>query len=112
MAELWGLRLYSKPRSDFWLGYTNQNAVLFDDYYNTESYDNLLRWLDAGEMWVPTKGSQKPLQAETFFFTSNLRITDWHSKIEDKSALYRRVTKYYRCMKNIWTDYTNTIKDE
>lgn len=110
-AQLLGKEIYSKPRGDFWLGYRGEEAILFDDYYNTEAYDNLLRWLDAGNIWVSTKGSQKELRATHFYFTSNLRLAHWHSKIEDKAALYRRITKYYWCEKHIWTDWTMTLRE-
>lgn len=97
-ARLWlGETYYIKPPGQFWIGYQGEPAVLFDDYYSSEKYDDLLRWISENPMHIPIKGSHRPLQAIKFAFTSNLNPINWHSRIEDKAALWRRIDKIYHC---------------
>ncbi|AGJ03171.1 replication-associated protein [Cricket associated circular virus 1] len=97
-ARHWlGDQLYIKPPGNFWIGYNGEKAVLFDDYYSSEKYDDLLRWISENPIHVSIKGSSTPLKAIKFAFTSNMNPRSWHSKIEDHSALFRRITKCFFC---------------
>lgn len=98
-ARQWtGPDFYIKPPGDFWIGYTGQKAIIFDDYYSSEKYDNLLRWISENPLHISIKGSSIELKATKFAFTSNTEPENWHTKIEDKSALWRRITKCFFCL--------------
>lgn len=102
-ARCWsGSDYYIKPPGEFWIGYTNQTTVIFDDYYSSEKFDNLLRWISENPIHVNVKGSSKELKATKFAFTSNLNPREWHKNIEDKSALWRRITKVFFCTKDVF----------
>ncbi len=97
-AREWlGPEYYVKPPGPFWIGYNGERGVLFDDYYSSEKYDDLLRWISENPISVSIKGSSLPLNATKFVFTTNLDPDKWHAKIEDKSALFRRIDKIYFC---------------
>lgn len=101
-ARQWLGNHYVKPPGPFWIGYNGESSVLFDDYYSAEKYDDLLRWISENTMYVNVKGSQRPLMATKFAFTSNLNPKEWHNKIENKEALWRRITKCYFCTQNLY----------
>ncbi|EZG42785.1 replicase [Gregarina niphandrodes] len=84
---------YIKPSGPWWDGYHGQNTVIFDDFYSSEKYCDLLRWLSENPIRVPIKGSTTDLEATNFIFTSNQNPDSWYPQIEDKSALKRRITE-------------------
>ncbi len=83
---------YIKPSGKWWDGYTGQPIVIFDDFYGSEKYCDLLRWLSEAPIKVPIKGSMVWLLAEKFVFTSNQVPEKWYPNIPDISALNRRIT--------------------
>lgn len=94
---------YVKPPGPFWIGYNGETSILFDDYYSSEKYDDLLRWISELPIHVSIKGSSTPLKGTKFAFTSNISPSDWHKRVEDKSALYRRITKVFYCELHTFT---------
>lgn len=83
---------YIKPSGKWWDGYQGQKVVIFDDFYGTEKYCDLLRWLSEVPIKVQIKGSTIWLLAEIFVFTSNQIPEKWYPNIPDISALNRRIT--------------------
>lgn len=84
--------LYSKPRGEWWDGYTGQKTILLDDYYGYLPYCELLRVLDRYPYQVPVKGGFIQGQWDTVIITSNKHPSEWYSKgLTD--ALSRRFTE-------------------
>ncbi|UDN67461.1 replication-associated protein [robinz virus RP_334] len=94
---LGGTELYPKPVGPWWDGYLGHRVVLWDDFYSSELYSDLLRWLSELPISVPVKGAFTPLEATTFIFTSNSHPREWYPNVSDKTALWRRVTHIYEC---------------
>lgn len=70
--------LYSKPRGDWWDGYTGQETILLDDYYGYLPYSLLLNVLDRYPLQVPIKGGFVHAQWDTVIITSNKPPTQWY----------------------------------
>ena len=89
--------LYSKPRGDWWDGYTGQTTILLDDYYGYLPYCELLRVLDRYPYQVPVKGGFVQAQWDTVIITSNKMPQQWYQQ-GLTPALRRRLKKviYYR----------------
>lgn len=83
---------YIKPSGPWWDGYWGQRRVIFDDFYSTETYGDMLRWLSEAPINVPIKGSMIPLTSTEFYITTNSSFEDIYPNIQDKSALRRRIT--------------------
>ncbi|EZG72284.1 putative replicase [Gregarina niphandrodes] len=47
---------YVKPTGNWWDGYFGQDLVIFDDFYGTEKYCDMLRWLSENPIKVKTFG--------------------------------------------------------
>ncbi|EZG42755.1 replicase [Gregarina niphandrodes] len=84
---------YVKPDGQWWDGYQGQDVVIFDDFYGSEKYSDMLRWLSENPIKVPIKNSMTDLLATKFIITSNVEPNRWYPQIEDKSALMRRITQ-------------------
>jgi len=90
-----GVRVYSKdPRTKWFDGYQGEENIIIDEFRGTVDISHILRWFDRYPVRVECKGSSMPLQATTFWITSNLAPTDWYPDLdsETKSALLRRLT--------------------
>lgn len=88
-----GLDPYSKcPRSKFWDGYQGQKAVVVDEFRGGIDVSHLLRWCDRYPVRVEVKGSSRPLEAETLWFTSNVDPRNWYPDLDADTleALLRR----------------------
>lgn len=85
--------LYSKPRGDWWDGYTGQTTILLDDYYGYLPYCELLRVLDRYPYQVPIKGGFVQAQWDTVIITSNNHPEKWYKDIGLTPALRRRLQK-------------------
>lgn len=83
--------LYSKPRGDWWDGYTGQSTILLDDYYGWLPYCELLRVLDRYPYQVPVKGGYVHAQWDTVIITSNKPPQQWYKDIGLTPALRRRL---------------------
>ena len=83
--------LYSKPRGDWWDGYTGQTAILLDDYYGYLPYCELLRVLDRYPYQVPVKGGFVQAQWDTVIITSNATPQHWYKGYGLTPALRRRL---------------------
>ncbi|EZG68429.1 putative replication associated protein, partial [Gregarina niphandrodes] len=66
--------------------------VIFDDFYGTEKYCDMLRWLSENPIKVPIKGSMVDLLATKFIITSNVEPDRWYPHMENKQGLTRRIT--------------------
>lgn len=86
--------IYSKPRGDWWDGYSGQKTVLLDDYYGYLPYCELLRVLDRYPYQVPVKGSYVYAQWDTVVITSNKPPNLWYSQ-GLTPALKRRLNEIY-----------------
>lgn len=93
---------YAKPSGPWWDGYNGHNTVIFDDFYGSESYGDILRWCSELAINVPIKGSMVALTTERFIFTTNAKPTDIWRNIPDKRAFWRRVTRLIRCELHGW----------
>lgn len=88
--------LYSKPRGEWWDGYTGQKTVLLDDYYGYLPYSELLRVLDRYPYQVPVKGGFVQAQWDTVIITSNKAPEHWYAQgLTD--ALRRRFKEVIHC---------------
>lgn len=89
-----GLDAYAKdPLTKWWDGYSGESHVVIDEFRGILSLSHLLRWLDRYPVRVETKGASRPLQACTFWITSNLDPREWYPDVdqESKDALLRRL---------------------
>lgn len=87
---------YYKPRGKWWDGYCGDDVVVLDDFYGWIPYDDLLRACDRYPFRVEYKGGMSQLVAKHIIITSNKEANEWYKCETDHSALYRRITKYYR----------------
>ncbi|EZG42884.1 replicase [Gregarina niphandrodes] len=83
---------YVKPAGPWWDGYFGQELVIFDDFYGSEKFCDMLRWLSENPIKVPIKGSMTDLLATKFIITSNVEPERWYPHVENKDALMRRIT--------------------
>ncbi|AIF76253.1 Rep [Circovirus cia] len=92
-----GHSVYWKPRGPWWDGYTNQECVVFDDFYGWVTFDELLRVCDRYPLKVPVKGSFVEFVAKFIYITSNEPPENWYDKenIRGKiEAFFRRIDEY------------------
>lgn len=89
--------IYSKPRGEWWDGYTGQKTILLDDYYGYMPYCELLRVLDRYPYQVPIKGGFVHAQWDTVLITSNEPPSQWYKNIGYTPALKRRLNKILYC---------------
>ena len=84
--------VYSKPRGQWWDGYSQQKRIVFDDYrpsdYPTEE---LLRVIDRYPMRVPIKGGYIELNSPEIYITSNLTFEQCFTA--DANALRSRLDR-------------------
>lgn len=89
-----GESAYAKdPRSKFWCGYRDHDAVVIDEFRGGIDISHMLRWLDRYPVRVEIKGSSRPLKAKKIWITSNLHPSNWYPDLdlETVSALLRRL---------------------
>lgn len=72
--------LYSKPRGEWWDGYTGQTVILLDDYYGYLPYSEMLRVLDRYPYNAQVKGGYVWAQWDTVIITSNKHPREWYSQ--------------------------------
>lgn len=89
---------FSKPtgkNSTLWFdGYTNQETVVFDEFYGWIPFDSFLRLCDAYPLVVETKGSHIVFNSKRIYFTSNKKPEQWYTSITDQNmitAFWRRI---------------------
>lgn len=77
----------------WWDGYTNQDAILLDDFYGWIKWGYLLRILDGYPLRVPIKGSHVFVNFTRVYITSNTWPSSWYNKVTDGQyhALARRI---------------------
>lgn len=95
--------------------YNYQKTILLDDYRNQITYTKLLEILDIYKDRVNVKHDATKWCVENVIITSVRPVKEWHSKIPDKSELYRRIRQYgeiykmidrvpYLCKKEVFLD--------
>jgi len=76
-------------------GYSDQKAVVIDEFYGWFPYDLLLRLLDKYPMQVSIRGSAANFVAEHVILSSNAHPTEWYKfatyRTKGYPALYRRL---------------------
>lgn len=87
--------LYSKPRGEWWDGYSGQKTILLDDYYGYLPYCELLRVLDRYPYQVPVKGGFVYAQWDTVIITSNDPPQLWYKSMGLTPALRRRIVNTF-----------------
>lgn len=87
--DLYMINLYDGKGSPWFDGYTNEETILFDDYYGQCPYDLLLRLTDGYKFSVQKKGSSVWKQWKRVIFTSNQPSSSWY---RETAALTRRIT--------------------
>lgn len=96
--------IYNKPHpkgnnTDFWMGYTGEEAVLFDDFHPSRyPMMDLLNYLQEYAMRVPIKGGHHPAMWKRVYISTNVPITSWYEReqnnpnySENYAALLRRI---------------------
>lgn len=84
---------YWKQRSNWWDGYSDQDAVVIDEFYGWLPFDLLLRLCDRYPLLVETKGGQVNFVAKTIVFTTNQVPGLWYKNVYFDSFI-RRVHKW------------------
>ncbi|EZG49013.1 replication associated protein [Gregarina niphandrodes] len=97
---------YVKPTGNWWDGYYGQDLVIFDDFYGTEKYCDMLRWLSENPIKVPIKGSMTDLLATKFVITSNVEPQRciaqlWEEEPEWMLKHHAAVTAYNKQLKKV-----------
>lgn len=90
--------LYTKPKGEWWDGYTGEKTILLDDYYGYLSYSDLLRVLDRYKLQVPVKGGFVGARWDTVYITSNKSPSEWYS-VGLTPALARRISTIHHLIK-------------
>jgi len=102
--DLW----ISGKNLEWWPGYENQEATLFDDFRKDFcTYHELLRILDRTPYTVAIKGGHRILNSKRMYITSCYAPEDMYETREDIQQLLRRITKVIRV-----TDTFEFIKNE
>jgi len=73
-----GYEVYYKSRGEWWDGYTQQEAVVIDDFYGWIKYDELLKICDRYPYQVTVKGAYQVFYARDIWITSNSPVTEWY----------------------------------
>lgn len=88
---------YWKPRcdggTDWWDGYDGVADVVIDDFYGWIKYCDMLRLANPTPHQVPMKGGWINFAPKRIYITSNKSPRQWYKKIDDISALYRRISE-------------------
>lgn len=103
--------LFNKSHGEWWDGYTGQKTVLFDDFYGSIQYQQLLKVLDRYAYQVPVKGGFVWAQWDTVYITSNSPPHEWY-KQGLTAALARRINivMYYENCENIMDESETYLK--
>lgn len=95
------LHSVSEPEAgqQYWFdGYTDQSAILFDDFSGAVGITRLLKWLDRYPVDLPVKGGFVEAKYTTVIITCNGSIDDWYpvgpvgARTSHVAALKRRIT--------------------
>ena len=89
-----GLHAYPKdPKSKFWCGYRDHDAVIIDEFRGGIDISHVLRWLDRYPVIVEVKGGACCLRATKIWITSNIHPNAWYPDldVETRNALLRRL---------------------
>lgn len=96
--DLAGVGAYPKdPRTKFWCGYRDQEAVVIDEFRGGIDISHMLRWLDRYPVIVEIKGGAVVLRATTIYITSNMDPRLWYPDLDEQTlaALLRRLNIVY-----------------
>lgn len=95
---------YIVPRAQgdklYWDGYEGQKTILFDDFtHGVCSFDDIKRYLDCYQVWLPQKFGGCYAQYNTVYITSTEWPCNWYNCVNfrrDPVQLYRRITALYK----------------
>lgn len=94
--------IYTVPEASsgtqYFNGYTGQEAVLIDDFNGNIRYHLLLQLLDRYPMLVNTKGGVVNWRPKRVYITSNKAVDEWYA--QDCKALKRRITRSIDILSN------------
>lgn len=90
-------KVYPKPASKWWDGYTGQECVLIDDFdpgtcFET-AFDMFLRLLDRYPLIVEFKGGSTQFCSKVIVITSNFDPESWFIGRKNRDAFFRRVNE-------------------
>lgn len=76
----------------WWDGYRGQETILFDDFYGWVPYHEMLHLLHGYRKQLQIKGGHTYKAWKRVLITSNKHPRDWYWKIEDTTALMKRIS--------------------
>lgn len=81
------------PNTKWWDGYRGQKTVIIDEFVGRVDISYILTWFDRYPCNVEVKGYSAPLEATTFYITSNVDPRDWYPDIiqAQRDGLMRRM---------------------
>lgn len=84
----------------WWDGYEGQKTIFFDDFsHGVCSFDDVKRYLDCYQVWLPQKNGGCNAQFNTVYITSTEWPSTWYKCTNfrrDPVQLYRRITALYK----------------
>jgi len=97
---------YWKQRSQWWDGYTNQDAVVLDEFYGWLPFDLLLRLCDRYPLNVEVKGGSINFNSKRIYITTNKKPDEWYHDVYFP-AFIRRVDEWKVFTTNSQHTYSN-----
>lgn len=81
------------PCTKWWDGYRGEKNVIIDEFTGRIDIAHILRWFDRYPCNAEVKGYSTPLEATTFYVTSNIDPRDWYPEINSaqRDGLMRRI---------------------
>ena len=85
---------FKNPNTKFWDGYRGEEHIVIDEFRGRIDVSYILAWLDRYPVRVEIKGSAVPLNAKTYWITSNLHPKEWYPELDNETyeALLKRFT--------------------
>lgn len=79
----------------WWDGYTNQSAILFDEFYGDIKCKTMLTWLDGYPIRLPIKGGFVDAHWTQIYITSNVDPQEVYKGVPQdvRDAFFRRITR-------------------
>lgn len=78
----------------WWPNYRGQETVIFDEFRENISYQDMLALFDIHPMSIEYKGGNMENISKKIIVTTSRDPKEWYKKVEDKSELERRINSY------------------
>jgi adenylate kinase family enzyme len=106
------MSVYTKDTSEWWPGYCQQPVVLFDEYNDWFSWDQMLRLMSQLPETVPIKNSEANFNAKYLFITTHRSPETWYAGVPgyDRAALMDRIDEWRVFRKDTQGFYTNELQ--